>query len=328
MRRRDFIAALGGAASWPLVARAQPADRARRIGVLMSIAADDPEAERRVAAFREALHGLGWTDGGNLRINFRWAGGDIARMRFYAAELAKSAPDVMLAWGYPSLRALREAAPGAPIVFGSVMDPVGNGVVINLAHPGGNVTGFSSVEFDMAGKWLDLLKEAAPHIGQVAVIVDPLRPYETSKEERQFIEHAGASLSLKPIWLLAHDVPELEAGLLAAGPGSGLLVLPSGFSAVHRDLIVGLAARYRMPAIYPYRYFAAIGGLMSYGIDQTAQMRQAASYVGRILKGEKPGDLPVQQATKFEFVINLKTAKALGLTVPLPLLGRADEVIE
>jgi putative tryptophan/tyrosine transport system substrate-binding protein len=310
MRRREFITLLGGAAAWPVVARAQQSDRMRRLGVLMGFAEEDHEAQARVAGFKQALERLGWTNGRNIEFNYRWTLGDADRMRVYARELVQLAPDVILS-------AI------------NVTDPVGSGLVANLSRPGGNITGFSNFEPLMGGKWVQLLKELAPRVTQIALMSNP----EVEPQTRSYassIEAAAVSLAVKPIAAPIHDSAEIEGAIatLAREPGTGLIVLSGLFTFAHRELIAGLADRYGVPAVYPYREFVQSGGLLSYGIDQAAQFRQAAPYVDRILRGEKPGDLPVQQPTKFQLVINLKTAKALGLEVPPTLLARADEVIE
>jgi putative ABC transport system substrate-binding protein len=328
MKRREFILALGGAAAWPLVARAQQGERVRRVGVLGNVAADDPEAQARNAAFLQSLQELGWTVGPNVRIEYRCAGGDADRLRRYAAELVAFAPDVVLASGTSTVGPLMGATGTLPIVFAGVADPVGAGFVDNLAHPGGNVTGFISFEYGLSGKWLELLKEIAPGVTQVAV----LRDSAISGGTGQFgaIQSVAPSLGVEAIPVNVRDAGEIERAVAAFARGSngGLIVTASGLAIVHRELIVTLAARHKLPAVYYYRFFVTDGGLVSYGPDPHDQYRRAAGYVDRILKGEKPGDLPVQAPTKLELVINLKTAKALGLDVPATVLGRADEVIE
>lgn len=331
MRRRDLVLTIvGGAAAFrglrPALVRA--AGDVRRLGVLMSTAQDDPESHRRAKALEEALHRQGWSPGQDVQIAYRWAAGDSNNMRDGAAALAKARPDVLLAWGSPILKALRAAAPNTPTVFVAVVDPVQLGYVANLAHPGGSVTGFANVDIDMTGKWLDLLSEAAPGLARVVVIADPLSIGHQS--EVRALEIAADARAIKLDVLIAPDPARLETDVNAAlqRPGSGLLVMPGPFTAVHRELLVKLGNLSRVPAIYPYRYFAASGGLMSYGIDLVAQLRQAASYVSRIFKGEKAGDLPVQEATDFEFVVNLKTARQLGINLPPTFVARANEVIE
>ena len=329
MRRREFIILLGGAAvAWPLAARAQQADRMRRVGVLVSRIADDPEEQARLAAFVQGLQELGWTEGRNVRIDYRWAAGDADRSRTYAAELVALAPDVIVAAGSQSVAALEQTTRTVPIVFASVVDPVGAGYVTRLARPGGNATGFTAFEYSMSGKLLELLKEIAPRVIRVAVLRDPT----TANGIGQFAAIQGASSSfgmeLSPIDV--RDASEIERAVAAFArePNGGLIVTAISGAVVHRELIIMLAARHRLPAVYPFRYFVTGGGLMSYGPDTTVQFRRGAGYVDRILKGEKAADLPVQAPTKYELTINLKTAKTLGLTVPQTLLVAADEVIE
>jgi len=329
MRRRDFIALLGSAtAGWPLVARAQQGGRGRRIVALMSMAADDPEAQPRVAAFESGLRELGWLDGHNLRVEYRWVSeGDLLRRN--AAELAQMPPDLILATSTPVMAALREQGLGVPIMFVQVTDPVGNGFVASLARPGGNITGFTNFEFSIGTKWLEALKQIAPRVIRVALIYNP----ETASYADLFqrpVEAAAPAFAVMPITVAARSVAELESAVdaFARTPTGGLLVLPDVTNLIHRDQIIALAARHRLPAVYPYRYYAASGGLLSYGSEQADVFRRAASYVDRILKGTSPGELPVQAPTKYELVINLKTAKALDLEVPPMLIARADEVIE
>jgi putative ABC transport system substrate-binding protein len=329
VRRREFISLLGGtAAGWPLSARAQQSNRTRLLGVLLAMAPSDPEAQLRVKAFEAGLQELGWTEGRNLRLEYRWAPGDATVLRSQATELVGLAPDLILATSTPVLAALREEKP-VPIVFVQVTDPVGGGFVPNLARPGGYLTGFTSFEFTIGSKWLEALKHVAPYVTRVALIFNP----DTAPFAHMFwqpVEDAAPSFDVEPIQTPVRDVGEIEHAIAAfarAGNG-GLMVLPDVSTTNHRDLIIALAARHRLPAVYPYRYFAASGGLMSYGSDLADVYRRAASYVDRILKGAVPGELPVQAPAKFEFVINLKTANTLGLTVPPLWLGRADEVIE
>jgi putative ABC transport system substrate-binding protein len=330
MRRREFVILLGGgaAAAWPLAARAQQSNRLRVVGVLLAMAPDDPEAQLRVQAFEAGLRELGWTEGRNLRLEYRWAAGDAALLRKQATELVGLAPDLILATSTPVLAALRQENP-LPIVFVQVTDPIGGGFVSNLARPGGSLTGFTSFEFTIGSKWLEALKHVAPAVTRVALIFNP----DTAPFAHMFwqpVEDAAPSFDVEPIQAPIRDVGEIERTIAAFARNAygGLIVLPDVSTTNHRDLIIALAARHRLPAVYPYRYFAASGGLMSYGTDLTDVHRRAASYVDRILKGAVPGDLPVQAPAKFEFVINLKTANALGLTVPPLWLGRADEVIE
>jgi putative ABC transport system substrate-binding protein len=328
MRRREFITLLGGTAlAWPLDARAQQPDRVRRLGVLMNVA-DDPEGQARVATFQQALQQLGWTDGRNVRIDTRWGANDVDRDRRYATELAALAPDVILAAGTLSVAAFQQVTRTLPIVFVNVSDPVGAGFVDSLARPGGNVTGFMLLEYSSSGKSLELLKQIAPSVTRAAVLRDPANPAGIA----QFgaIQAAAQSLGVEISPVSVRDAGEIERAVaaFARSANGGLIVTPGGSVSVHRDLIVTLAARHKLPAIYAYRFNVTGGGLISYGPDLVDGYRGAAGYVDRILKGEKPGDLPVQAPTKFELVINLKTAKALGLTVPPTLLARADEVIE
>ena len=329
MRRREFVILLGGsaAAAWPLAAHAQQSNRLRVVGVLLAMAPDDPEAQLRVKAFEAGLRELGWTEGRNLRLEYRWAAGDAALLRKQATELVGLAPDLILATSTPVLAALRQENP-LPIVFVQVTDPIGSGFVPNLARPGGSLTGFTSFEFTIGSKWLEALKHVAPAVTRVALIFNP----DTAPFAHMFwqpVEDAAPSFDVEPMQAPVRDVGEIERTVAAfARQNGGLMVLPDVSTTNHRDLIIALAARHRLPAVYPYRYFATSGGLMSYGSDLADVYRRAASYVDRILKGAIPGDLPVQAPAKFDFVINLKTANALGLTVPPLWLGRADEVIE
>jgi putative tryptophan/tyrosine transport system substrate-binding protein len=328
VKRRAFITLLGGAAVWPLVARAQQGDRMRRIGVLMPLAADDPEAQTRFAAFAQGLERLGWTIGRNVRIDLRWAAGDPERIRRGVAELLALEPDAVLATGSTTVGPLRQATRAVSIVFVAVPDPVGAGFVANLARPGGNVTGFMGFEYGISPKWLELLKQIAPSVTRVGVIRDP----DISAGIGQFgaIQAVAASFGVETIPIGVRDAGDIEHDIAAFAHGSngGLIVTRSAWAVVHRDLIVTLAARHRLPAVYWDRVSVIGGGLISYGANLPDQYRRAAVYVDRILKGEKPADLPVQAPTKYELVINLKTAKALGLDVPPTLLARADEVIE
>jgi putative ABC transport system substrate-binding protein len=325
MKRREFITLLGGAAAWPLAARAQQSGRLRLIGVLSVFSKDDPEGTARDAAFQQTLADLGWTVGRNVRIDYRWTEGDTDRLRKYAAELVALAPDVILTQGSQAIGPVLQQTRTVPIVFVSV-DPVGSGHVASLARPGGNATGFTQFEYRIAGKWLELLQEIAPSISQVAVIRDP----RTGPGIGQFaVIQAVAPVGLELFPVNAISAGEIERGIaaFARSPNGGLIVT-SGGTAFHRDLIISLVARHRLPAVYPYRYYSTAGGLISYGPNTIEPVRRAASYIDRILKGEKPTDLLVQAPTKYEFVINRKTAKALGVTVPDKLLALADEVIE
>ena len=326
IRRREFITLLGGAAAWPLAARAQQGERVRRIGVLMNLAADDAEGQARIAAFVQALQRLGWSDGRNVRIDYRWAAGDAGRFHKYAEELLALLPDVILASATPSVQALQQVTDTVPIVFAIVADPVGAGFVDSLARPGGNVTGFTPFEYGISGKWLELIKELAPRATRVAV----LRDLTIGLGQLGAIQSVAPSLGIELRPVNVRDADEIERSIAAFAQGSnGALIVTASTSAIiHRELITTLAARNKLPAVYYTRYWVAGGGLMSYGPDFRDQFRRAAGYVDRILKGEKPADLPVQAPTKYELVINLKTAKALGLTVPDSLLARADEVIE
>jgi putative tryptophan/tyrosine transport system substrate-binding protein len=326
MKRREFITLLGGAAvAWPLAARAQQVERVRRIAVLNNVAEGDPDTQAWIGAFRQRLDNLGWSEG--LKIDIRWGAGDLTRLRRYAVELVSMGPDVAFAESTPSIRALQQATRTIPIVFVGGSNPIGSGFVASLARPEGNITGFISFEPAIGGKWLGTLKEIAPRVARGALIYNP---QTHTGQYFQSIETAAQSLGVELVRVAFHDASDIERGIddFARAPNGGLLVLSDPSNALHRDLIVTLAARHRLPAVYPFRQFVAIGGLISYGVDRPDQYRRAAEYVGRILKGEKPGELPVQAPTKFELVINLKTAKALGLDVPLQLQQLADEVIE
>ena len=328
MRRRKFIILVVGAAAWPLAARAQQPGRMRRIGVLMSLAAQDKEGQIRLGAFVQGLHELGWTDGRNVRIDTRWAAGNADDARKYATELVALAPDVILASGGSVVAPLLRATNAVPIVFTQTPDPVGAGFVESLARPGGNATGFLNFDYSIGGKWLELLKQIAPGVTRVAVIRDPSSPQGIGQFTA--VQSLAPSLSLEVTPINARDAGEIERTIAAVdrAPNSGLIVTGSGFAIGHRELIVTMAARYKLPTVYPIRFFATAGGLISYGPDAIDPHRRAAAYVDRILKGERPADLPVQAPNKYELVINLKTAKALGLTIPQSLLATANEVIE
>jgi putative ABC transport system substrate-binding protein len=332
VRRREFITLIGGAAAWPLAARAaiaQAADRVRRIAMLSGFAGADPEAQARVAALREGLKELGWAEGRNIHIDFRWGAGQGDQMRALARELVDLKPDLIVGMTTPAVTALVQETKTIPILFVNIVDPVGRGFISNMARPGGNVTGFLNFEFSMGGKWLQTLKQLAPAVRRVALLFNPdTAPFAGSFV--QVTEAAAPSFGIEPIAAAVHDDRELERTVadFAAKPAGGLIILPDAFTIGHRDLIIALAARYRLPAIYPLRVFAASGGLISDGGDSTDNFRRAASYVDRILRGTNPGDLPVQGPSKFELVLNLKAAKALGIDVPPMLLARADEVIE
>jgi putative ABC transport system substrate-binding protein len=330
MKRREFITLLGGAAaSWPIAARAQQPDRVRRIGVMIANAENDPEGQDRVAAFRRGLQELGWVEGRNLRVDYRWATGEPNRARALARELVNLEPDVILANGTPALSALHKVTSNIPVVFAVVVDPVGAGFVQSLARPGGNVTGFSSFQPEIGGKWLELLKAIMPGLSRVAVISDPaFRGFAGVLLE---IESIGPRVGLEItniVFRNPNDDIESPIAAFAQSFGGGLIVVPTAINKIHRNWIISLAARHHLPAIYPFSVYVASGGLLSYGIETDDLLRRSASYVDRILKGEKPAELPVQAPIKYELAINLKTAKTLGLTVPPPLLARADEVIE
>ena len=329
MRRRDFIKVIvGSAAALPVTTRAQQPERMWRVGVLMSLAADDKEGQARLAAFLQRLQELGWIDGRNVRVDTRWAAGDSDRARKYTAELVALTPDVILASGGSVVGPLLQATRTVPIVFTQTPDPVGAGFVENLARPGGNATGFSNVDYSTSGKWLELLKQIAPGVTRVAVIRDPATPQGIGQFST--VNALAPSLGLEVSPVNAREPPEIERTIaaIAQTPNSGLIVTGSNTAIVHRELIIKLATRYKLPAVYPLRLFVTAGGLICYGPEAIEPHRHAAAYVDRILKGEKPADLPVQAPTKYELVVNLKTAKALGLTIPPSLLARADEVIE
>jgi putative ABC transport system substrate-binding protein len=328
MKRREFVGAVAGAAAWPLAARAQEPEKIRHIGVLMNVAADDSQGQGWLGAFLQGLQQLGWTIGRNVRIDTRWGGGDANDIRKHAAELAALSPDVILATGASTMGPLLQATRTVPIVFAIVVDPVGAGFVDSLAQPGGNATGFSQFEYSISAKWLELLKQIAPGVTRVAVIRDPAIP--SGIGQFGIIQAVAASLGVEVNPVNVRDAAEIErvVAAFASAPNSGLILTASGLAAVHRDRIITLAARHKLPAVYFERLFVAAGGLISYGPDQIDQFRRAAGYVDRILKGEKPADLPVLAPTKYQLVVNLKTAKAFGITIPPSLLARADEVIE
>jgi putative tryptophan/tyrosine transport system substrate-binding protein len=329
MKRRDFVTLLGGAVvAWPLPADAQEPEHMRRIGVLLSLLADDPQGQARLKAFVQGLQQLGWTDGRNVRIDTRWSAGDADRSRRYAAELFALAPDVLVASGGSVAGPLLQVTRTVPIVFTLTPDPVGAGFVASLARPGGNATGFTQVEYGTSAKFLELLKEIAPRVTRAAVLRDPAIPQGIG--QFAVIQSVAPSLRMEVNPVDIRDASDIERAITAFAHSSngGMIVPGSGLATVHRELIITLAARHKLPAVYSARYFVTGGGLISYGADLIDPHRLAAGYVDRILKGEKPGDLPVQTPTKYELVINLKTAKAIGLTVPDSLLARADEVIE
>jgi ABC-type uncharacterized transport system substrate-binding protein len=327
MRRRDFVTLLGSAAMLPLAARAQQRERMRRIGVLMNFTSDDPVSQDRLAAFVQGLQELGWTVGRNLQIDYRWGAGNVERYRTFAAELVALTPDVLVTAGAPAVEALQRATRTVPIVFTNVTDPVGGGLVASLARPGGNATGLTLSEYGLSGKWLELLKEIAPRVTRAAVLRDPVA---VGIGQFAAIQAVAPSLQMELSPVDVRDASEIERAVTAFAdrPNGGLIATASAPTAIHRELIIALATRHKLPAVYPFRYYVTSGGLISYGPDTVDQYRLAARYVDRILKGEKPVDLPVQAPTRFQMVINLKTAKALGLEVPPMLLARADEVIE
>ena len=326
--RRELLAALGGAAAWPLAARAQQAERVRRIGVLMPLAADDPEGQSRLTAFAQGLQEFGWSEGRNVRIEYRWFAGDVERARKYAAELVGRAPDVILATGSPSVIPLLQLTRTLPIVFVQIADPVGAGLIESLERPGGNATGFAVFEYAISAKWLELLKEIAPAVKRVAVLRDAASPAGIGQFAA--IQSVASSVGVQVTAVGVNDSGEIERGIaaMARALDGGLIVTQSGLAIRQRNLIIALAARHRLPAVFSLRQDVVSGGLISYGADSVDPYRRAAGYVDRILRGEKPADLPVQAPTKLELVINLKTAAALGITVPATLLARADEVIE
>jgi putative ABC transport system substrate-binding protein len=328
MKRREFVAGLAGAAVWPWGARAQQPERTRRIGILMPVGAEDAEFQERIGAFLQRLAVLGWALGRNIRVEARWGAANAAEIRRHAAELVALAPDVILAHGATTVRPLLEATRTVPVIFPAIVDPVGAGVVDSLARPGGNATGFMALEYNMGGKWLELLKEVAPNVTRVAVFRDSATP--TGIALFGVIQAMAQSLRVDVTAVNVREAGEIERAIadFARSPNGGLIAAAGLGTAAHRDLIVMLAARHKLPAIYYNRASVPAGGLMSYGIDTIDQYRRAASYVDRILKGEKPSDLPVLSPTKYELVINLKTAKMLDLAIPQSVLARADEVIE
>jgi putative ABC transport system substrate-binding protein len=331
MRRREFITLLGGAVvAWPLTARAQQPDRMRRIGVLMAFAESDREGQAFVTAFREGLQKSGWAEGRNIRIDTRWmTPGDAESIQRFAKDLVALQPDLILSHSTPTTATLLQQTRNIPIIFAFVSDPVGSGFVASFAQPGGNATGFITMEPTMAGKWLELLKEIAPRVARVAFLFNPASAPYAEYYLKPF-KAAAASFAVEAIAAPVHDTSELETVIAAQAhePNGGLIVMPNAFADAHRTEITSRAAHYRLPAVYPFRYYAELGGLLSYGSNQRDNFRRAASYADRILRGAKPSELPVQAPVKFELVINLKTAKALGLDVPLPLQLRADEMIE
>ena len=328
MQRREFITLLGGAAAWPLAARAQQNDRVRRVGVLMAHTESDPEFQNYLNAFREGLQKRGWIEGRNIRIDTRWGALDDAEVRQRSAkELLALEPDIILTQNTPPTASMLQQTRTVPIIFVVVADPVGSGFVGSLSRPGANVTGFTVMEPTTSGKWMELLKEIAPSVNRAALLFNPATAPFADYYLRPF-KAAAASLGVKAIAARVHSKPELRSVVAAQSSATGLVLMPDGFLNVHRAEIISLAARYRVPTVYPWRFFPELGGLVSYGSEQRDLFRTAAGYVDRILKGEKPADLPVQAPTKYELVINHTTAKALGLTVPPTLIARADEVIE
>ncbi|MGB7010463.1 MAG: ABC transporter substrate-binding protein [Pseudolabrys sp.] len=327
MRRREFLGILGGAAVWPVVSKAQQAESVHLVGVLSILGSDDPEAQARMAVFEQTLQQLGWTVGRDLKIETRQIGADLDSIRRYAAELVALSPDVIFSIGGLPTASLQQATRTIPIVFMNVADPVGAGFVESMAHPGGNTTGFMTTEYSIGGKWAELLKQIAPHVTRALVFRDPA----STSGIGQFavVRSVAQSLGVELTPANVRDTDQIERAVAAfARSGNGGVIVTSPSTAAHRKLIISLAARYKLPSVYPYRYFTVDGGLISYGPNTYDPVRRAAGYVDRILKGEKPADMPVQAPTKFELVINLKTAKVLGLTIPQSLLATADEVIE
>jgi ABC-type uncharacterized transport system substrate-binding protein len=327
MRRREFLGILGGVAAWPVASKAQQVEGVRRVGILNILGSDDPEGQARRAVFEQTLEQLGWSVGRDLKIEIRQVGNDRGLLRRYAAELVALAPDVILSIGSITAASLQQATRTIPIVFMNVPDPVGAGLVQSMAHPGGNVTGFSNFEYSMSGKWAELLKQIAPHVTRALVFRDPT----SAAGIGQFaaIQSVAQSLGVELTPVDVRDTDEIERNLASfARSGNGGVIITTGGTAAHRKLIISLAARHKLPSVYPYRYYALDGGLISYGPNTHDPIRRAAGYVDRILKGEKPADMPVQAPTKYELIVNLKTAKALGLTIPQSLLATADEVIE
>ena len=329
MKRREFITLLGAPLAWPLAARAQQGERVRRIGVLAAYSESDPEAQARVGAFREGLQKLGWVEGRNIRIDTRWATSDAALMQRFAEELVALQPELILSSSRPTTAALLHQTRTIPIIFAIVADPVGSGFVASFPRPGGNVTGFTDNQPTIAGKWLELLKEIAPRVARVAFLFNPVTAPHFEYYLNPF-KAAAASFAVEAIAAPVRDASELEPVIAAQArqPNGGFITMPDSFNDAHRVEITSLAIRYRLPSVYPFRSFAEAGGLLSYGLDRSDNFRRAATYVDRILKAAKPGELPVEALLKFELVINLKTAKALGLEVPAQLLARADKVIE
>ena len=330
LKRREFITLLGGAAAWPLAARAQQAGRMRRIGIIMPVAEAEPEGQVQVKVFKQALQKFGWIEGRNLQIEYRWTGGNLSQLPIAAKQLADLRPEVILARTTPVTAAILRETRTVPVVFVSVSDPVGDHFVPSFARPGGNATGFTNVEASLSGKSVQLLREIFPQIARVAIIFNPKTAPDHGDYFLRPFENAAATLGLKSSAVLTKDKDEIEPAVasIAREPNSGLVIMAEVFNSINYKLIVQAIGKHRLPAVYPFGFYVKSGGLISYGTDITDLFRRAAEYVHRILNGEKPGDLPVQAPTKFELVINLKTAKAIGLTVPQLLLARADEVIE
>jgi len=329
VKRREFITLLGGtAAAWPLAARAQQGERNRRVAVFTALAPDDPENQSRIAAFQQEMQRLGWTEGQNLRITYHSVGSDAEHVRKEAAELVTLAPDVILANGGTTMVPLHQLNRSVAVVFVNVPDPVGAGFVASLARPGGNATGFTVYEYGISGKWLELLKQVAPGVARVAVLRDPANP--SGMGQWGVIQAVSPSFGVELRPVDNRNADEIERGIttFAQEPNGGMIVVANAFSVVHRDLIIRLAARHRLPAVYPYRFFCIGGGLIAYGVDDIDQYRRAAGYVDRVLRGARPADLPVQGSSKYQLTVNLAAAKALGLEIPPTLLARADEVIE
>jgi putative tryptophan/tyrosine transport system substrate-binding protein len=331
MKRREFISFVGSAAvAWPLAARAQEPGRVRRVGVLFAFFNNDPESQVRIAAFQQELENLGWREGQNIQVEYRWASGDAERFRAFAAELVAARPDVLVALASPSAEALARATHTIPIIFAAVSDPVGSGLAASLSAPGGNATGFTNFDISMGAKWVEFLKELSPRLARVGLLFNPATAPRRGTTYLHSVESAARSFGINSMHATVSSAAEIEDAVAAISrrPDSGLIVMPDVFMTNHRDLITALATRHALPAIYPFRYFAEGGGLISYGIDVSDIFRRAAGYVDKVLRGAMPSSLPVQHPDKFELVINLKTARTLGLDVPRILLARANEVIE
>jgi len=331
MKRREFISFIASTGvAWPLAARAQEPGRMRRVGVLFAFFDSDPESQARIAAFQQELENLGWREGHNIQIEYRWASSDAGRFRAFAAELVAARPDVLLAHASPSAEALARATRTIPIIFVAVSDPVGSGLAASLSEPGGNATGFTNFDTSMGAKWIEFLKELSPRLARVALLFNPVTAPGRGSTYLQSVEAAAQSFGIDSMRTTVSSAAEIEdvIAALSRRPDSGLIVMPDVFMTNHRDLITALATRHALPAIYPFRYFAQGGGLISYGIDVSDIFRRAAGYVDKVLRGAMPSSLPVQHPDKFELAINLKTARALGLNAPRILLARANEVIE